>query len=209
MRYQSLVLATLVAVTCANPVQLSKRKEEVYDKDGNLKVQFSKQTVKVGDISLDDIFDKLGDACNENLCETNDITIKGQIHTSDTTDNIELTLGPTGSYKTDLRKKLFEAWKAVVKEVAKCEEVTNDPPCPNPQAFCPSKFHTYTQCEVPQYWGVIYNKGDNPPNMQTDLEVEVSDDKLCEDLLGGLSGVAGAVNGAAGGFFTLLSFACT
>lgn len=184
--------------------------------------------MKVGDISLDDIFDKLGDACNENLCETNDITIKGQIHSSDTTDNIELTLGPTGSYKDDLRDDLFDAWKAVVKEIAKCEEVTNDPPCPNPQVFCPSEFHValgekfrdflirdvdeptkYTQCEVPQFWGVIYDKGDNPPNMQTDLEVEVSDDTLCEDLMEGLGGVAGAVSGVAGGFFTLLSFACT
>ncbi|PSN75516.1 hypothetical protein BS50DRAFT_628687 [Corynespora cassiicola Philippines] len=204
MRYQSLVSATLVAAVCANPVVLSKRDEKVYDENGNLK-----QTVKIGAISIDDIFDKLGEACQENLCETNDITIKGQIHDSESTDNIELTLGPHGSYNSDLRDDLFDAWKALIKEIAKCEEITNDPPCPNPMVFCPNEPEKYTQCEVPQYWAIIYDKGDNPPNMQADLEVEKSDNPLCEDLMDGLGAVAGAVHGVAGGFFQLLSFACT
>lgn len=166
MRYQ-IILATLLASACANPVALSKRKEETYDKKGNLRLQckssrgtplqskqlttsalVSKTTVKIGSIELDDIFDKLNDACGTNLCDTNEIEIKGQIHDKETTDNIKLTLGPDGEYSENMRDKLFDAWKAAVKEIADCKDVTNDPPCANPMAYCPDNSDTYTQCEV-------------------------------------------------------------
>lgn len=45
--------------------------------------------------------------------------------------------------------------------------------------------------------------------MHTDLEVEIVDNPICEDLFGNLGTVAGAVNGVAGGFFTLISLTCT
>lgn len=71
---------------------------------------------------------------------------------------------------------------------------------------------TVSQCEVPKFWGVNFQAPDEPnsapPNIATDLDVQVVDSSLCEDALTGLGAVAGAVNGVAGGIFTLLNFAC-
>jgi hypothetical protein len=71
---------------------------------------------------------------------------------------------------------------------------------------------TVIQCEVPKFWGINFQSPDEPnsapPNIATDLEVEIVDSPICEDTLTGLGAVAGAVNGVAGGIFTLLTFAC-
>lgn len=48
-----------------------------------------------------------------------------------------------------------------------------------------------------------------PPNVGVDIAMEkVDQSKLCEDVMGALGAVAGAVNGYAGTVFTLLAFAC-
>jgi DNA-binding FrmR family transcriptional regulator len=38
--------------------------------------------------------------------------------------------------------------------------------------------------------------------------MEFVDDEICQNMLDALGAVAGAVNGVAGGIFSLLSFAC-
>jgi hypothetical protein len=71
---------------------------------------------------------------------------------------------------------------------------------------------TVTQCEVPKFWGINYQDPDEanaaPPNIATDLEVELTDSPICEDTLTSLGAIAGAVHGIGGGLFTLLTFAC-
>lgn len=78
--------------------------------------------------------------------------------------------------------------------------------------MCLAKDKKVTQCKVPKYWGVNYQdpkeKKAAPPSIGTSLEVKAVDDKVCEDAMGALGAVAGAVNGVAGGMFELLSLAC-
>lgn len=48
------------------------------------------------------------------------------------------------------------------------------------------------QCEVPAFWGIDYRAGEGAPsNIKTDLDVENTDSKICQDVLTGLSAVAG------------------
>jgi hypothetical protein len=79
-------------------------------------------------------------ACSDNgLCKTNAIEIKGQlIDLSDVYDEV-LTITPSGDYATWIHSGLWKALNAAVNAVAKCSTVTNDPVCPGPEAYCPSK----------------------------------------------------------------------
>lgn len=96
----------------------------------------------LGTIKIDDVAGKLAEACHESgQCETNDIEMDGQIISTDTVNNIKLTLGPDGAYPTWIRNGLLDALFAAVKEIAKCEDTTHKPTCPNPMVFCPCEFH--------------------------------------------------------------------
>lgn len=72
---------------------------------------------------------------------------------------------------------------------------------------------TAYQCEVPAFWGINFQdpKEANaaPPSIGVDVAMEVVDSGVCEAIYTSLGAVAGAVNGAAGGIFTLLSFTCS
>lgn len=213
MHYQSLILAAFAASTFANPITLKKRDEKTWDENGNIKLTFSEQTVTIGTIELDEIGAKLGEVCRESgQCQTNDITMEGQVLTKETAENIELTLGPAGAYPTWIRNGLLDGLMAAVKEIAKCEEITHDAPCPNPMVFCPNEPEKVTQCEVPKYWGINWQDPEAsnaaPPHMEADLEVQVTDSTICADTLESLGAIAGAISGIAGGAFTLLTFAC-
>lgn len=50
-----------------------------------------------------------------------------------------LTIEPSGSYPIWIHNGLIDALSAAVKVIAKCEDVTNTPTCPNTIAFCPGK----------------------------------------------------------------------
>ncbi|KAF2711938.1 hypothetical protein K504DRAFT_428853 [Pleomassaria siparia CBS 279.74] len=211
MRYSSIILASAIATSFASP--LAKRDEVTFDPNGNLKLTFSKETVTLGTITIDDVASQLGQACHESgQCETSEISIKGQLLSSSTVNNIVLTLGPSGAYPTWIRNGLLDSMYAAVKAIAKCEETTHTSTCANPMVYCPQHKITVTQCKVPKYWGVNYQDPNEatsaPPAIGTNLEVELVDDGICEAAMTSLGAVAGAVNGVAGGFFTLLGFAC-
>lgn len=97
---------------------------------------------------MDEIFDRLGEACGPNTCQTNEIEIDGQTHDETATQNIQLTMGPGGEYSEGMRDRLFQAWEAAVFAVAQCEDLTFTRPCPNPQVFCGNDPVTVNQCEV-------------------------------------------------------------
>jgi hypothetical protein len=97
----------------------------------------------IGNIELDDIFEKLREACFTNgACATSAIVIKGQlIGEGTTTDvkNAELTLSPTGAYGIAHRENMLKVLEAGVREIAECKDYTHTSPCPNPAVYCPSK----------------------------------------------------------------------
>lgn len=166
MHYQNLVFAAVVATSIASPVvQLNKREDKTWDENGNLKLtcmafpyefhfdesyhtdnlQVSKETVTLGTIKIDDIASKLYEVCHESgQCETNDIKMDGQLLSTDSAENIELTLGPDGSYPTWIRNGLVDALIAAVHAIAKCEDTTHKPTCPNPMVYCPGKLSLST-----------------------------------------------------------------
>ncbi|KAF2245815.1 hypothetical protein BU26DRAFT_488467 [Trematosphaeria pertusa] len=213
MQYQTLALAALLACATALP-SLQKRDQQTWDENGNLKLTFSKDTVMLGDVTIDDIFAKLGEVCHESgQCETNDIELDGIIWSSNDQTEIKVTLGPDGEYPTWIRNGLLDGLKAAVQTVAKCEETTYHNSCGFSPYYCPAKDSKHMQCEVPKYWGINFQaKGEEnaaPPNLATNMKVErVGASPLCEDILTGLGAVAGAVHGVGGGIFTLLTFAC-
>ena len=104
-----------------------------------------KETITIGTIELDEIFQSLRNACHPTgNCETNDIILKGQLigeGTTTTVDNVELTLSPHGSYRESHRSSLLDLMESAVRQVAKCEEYSHKTPCPNPMVFCPCKLH--------------------------------------------------------------------
>lgn len=164
--------------------------------------------------------------------------MKTQLFSSETVNDLTVTIGPDGEYPTWIRNGLLDALGAAARTVAKCTSGTYTNTCPGTtaMAYCPRKQTKFTNCEVPKYWGINYQdpKEANaaPPNLGFNIEVEedsLSD--LCTGILTGLGAVAGtfpavldtkplgpidanllflgAVNGVGGGIFTLLTFACT
>lgn len=153
--------------------------------------------------------------CHESgQCETNDIDLKSQLFSSETVTDIKVTVGPDGSYPTWIRNGLVDVLRASAKAVAKCEDGTYTNTCPGStaMAYCPRTKTKFTNCEVPKFWGVNYqapNAADAaPPNVGLDISMETEGGQVCEDAMTGIGAVAGAVNGVAGGMFTLLTFAC-
>jgi hypothetical protein len=127
-------------------------------------------------------------------------------------DDITVHVDPSGAYPTWIHNGLIDGLSAAVKAIAKCEDVTNTPTCPNPAVYCPAEPFTVTECTVPQYWGINYQAPDSsnaaPPFIGSDLTMEIDGGGFCSTLLTSLSAVAGAVSGVGGGIFTLLSLAC-
>ncbi|KAF2847365.1 hypothetical protein T440DRAFT_471078 [Plenodomus tracheiphilus IPT5] len=142
--------------------------------------------------------------------------MNSMLFTASTATALKVTLGPDGTYPTWIRNGLIDALAAAVKTIAKCEDGTYTNTCPGTtaMAWCPRKETQFTNCEVPKFWGINFQdpKEANaaPPALAMDVAVEKKGDGgVCEDTMTGLGAVAGAVNGVAGGIFTLLTFACT
>lgn len=167
-------------------------------------------------MTLDTIFGAVAPICHESgQCETNDIELHAQFFKSESVENLDITIGPDGEYPTWIRNGLVDVLHAAVASIAKCESGTYTNQCfgSSAMAYCPRKKTKYTNCEVPKYWGINYQAPDAanaaPPNIGLNINVEKSGDGgVCEDAMSVLGTVAGAVNGYAGGVFSLLSFAC-
>jgi hypothetical protein len=212
---------------------LTKRSETTWDPKGNIKLtckQFSaplpstiliiclvsRETVQVGSLTTDEIMAAVIPICHESgQCETNSIELTSYLTRNRGVDEIKVTLGPDGEYPTWIRNGLVDLLALAVKQVAKCEQVSYMPICHGApgKVDCDYDMRTGTNCEVPQFWGINYQAPDAvnaaPPNVGLNIAMEKVDNKdLCEGVFGGLGAVAGAVNGYAGGVFTLLAFAC-
>ncbi|KAL6711512.1 hypothetical protein ACN47E_004446 [Coniothyrium glycines] len=223
MHFTNLAFTTLLATAAAtaipklNPPTILKRNEAQWDKAGNIKLTFSSETVKIGTLTTDAIIAALNPICHESgQCETNPIDLKSQLFGPDAVDALKTTLRPDGEYPTWIRNGLVDALGAAAKAVARCEPGTYTNRCfgSSAMAYCPAKKTPYINCEVPRYWGINYQSPDvanaAPPNIGLNIDVvKEGSGGVCEDVMGGLGAVAGAVHGVAGGIFTLLTFACT
>ncbi|EDU39759.1 hypothetical protein PtrSN002B_001240 [Pyrenophora tritici-repentis] len=225
MHFTTITLATLLASASAGVVPavpairhdpITKRSEATFDPNGNIKLTFSRETVKIGSLTTEAIISAIYPICHESgQCETNDIDLKGMLITPSRVDAIKVTLGPHGAYPTWIRNGLVDALGAAARTVAKCEKGTHVDKCfgTTAMAYCPQRKIEYQNCEVPKFWGINYQSSKNPdgapPNLSLDVSMEKEGDGgLCEDVMSGLGAVAGAVHGVGGGVFTLLSFAC-
>ncbi|KAI3324079.1 hypothetical protein HD806DRAFT_543494 [Xylariaceae sp. AK1471] len=215
MRSQSLSLLA-VAVSCASamPSQIAKR-DWVGDNKGNLKISFSDDTIKLGTVGIDDIINNLYTTCSTaGTCDTGDVALNGQLISSGLGGEIQditITIHPDGAYPTWIHNALLDALSAAVKAVAQCADVTNSPTCPTTMAYCPSEPFTVNECVVPRYWSVNYQPSDlngAPPFIQADMTFETDDIGFCDTLVTVGGAVAGAVNGAAGGIFSLIGLFC-
>lgn len=108
----------------------------------------SDQTIKLGTISIDAIVGELYDVCStQGQCDTSPFDLKGQFIAPGLGGSVKsatLTVNPSGSYPTWIHNGLLDAIGAAVKAVAKCEKITRTSTCPNPMAYCPSKFLALT-----------------------------------------------------------------
>ncbi|PGH17147.1 hypothetical protein AJ79_01285 [Helicocarpus griseus UAMH5409] len=203
MRFESFtILAAALTTAFALPgerhrIQMINNAKEA---SKNLNVFFSDDVVKIGTVSVEDIRDKLFEACHtKGQCDTSDsFEFTSQIHASGRSSGattIKVKVNPDGAYPTWIRNGLVEAIYAAAKQVVKCKDVTTTPTCPNAWVYCPERKFTTKQCEVPKYWGVNYQHPDEknaaPPHISVDFDVEVDHGGFCEDLMDSAAAVAG------------------
>ncbi|KAK7182254.1 hypothetical protein DPSP01_006972 [Paraphaeosphaeria sporulosa] len=216
MRSQLSLLAITAATVSAIPQSQISKRDNINDENGNIKITFSDETVKIGTVKIDEIIAGLSKACStQGQCDTSTIDFQGQLIAAgrgSSVDDITVHVEPSGAYPTWIHNGLIDGLAAAVKAVAECEDITNTPTCPNPAVYCPAEPITVNECTVPQYWGINYQDKDAanaaPPFIGSDLTIEVDNGGFCGKLLTSMSAVAGAVHGVAGGIFTLLSLAC-
>jgi hypothetical protein len=61
----------------------------------------SSETIKIGDLKIDDIIGTLAGVCHESgQCETNDIELKSTLWFDNSRPELKVTLGPDGTYPT-------------------------------------------------------------------------------------------------------------
>lgn len=146
-----------------------------------------KETMTIGDIELDDIFESLKNACHiSGVCETNEIVLKGQLIGKGTTTNvknIELSLWPNGDYRERHHAKLLRVLKSAVRQVAKCEDYTHKSPCSNPMGYCPCKLHaSFYSLDLPEM-NVISSMSFTISHF-VDSDIEKCQEMLCSFFLG-------------------------
>jgi hypothetical protein len=94
-----------------------------------------------------------------------------------------------------------------------CGNSVNTQGCGGAEKGCQLTKTTAWQCEVPAYWGINYQDPNEanaaPPAIGADIKMDPVENDICGQLMTGLGAVAGAVNGYAGGIFSLLSLTCT
>ncbi|ORY15232.1 hypothetical protein BCR34DRAFT_585137 [Clohesyomyces aquaticus] len=192
---------------------MRNKREVVYDPKGNIRLTFSDETIKLGTIKIDEIMDNIGRVCStQGQCDSTTIDLKGQLISTDEVISETLSISPDGAYPTWIHNGLVDGLRAAVHAVAKCEDTTHKPSCGFSPYYCPAKPFTVNQCVIPRYIGINYQAPDcgncAPPNIGARLEMKLDEGGFCKTLLESAGTVAGAINGYAGGFFTLLSMAC-
>jgi len=218
MLYQDLaVFATLATISSALPNQKAKR-DWINDANGNLHILFSDATLQIGTTPLQKIIDTLTTSCSTTgLCDTDPVDITGyqlvDAGLGSSVYDITVTVNPSGDYPTWIHEGLGEALGAAIAAAAQCADVTNTPTCPSAESYCPAQPFTVNECTVPQFWGVNYqdpNAGTSaPPFMQLTLDVAVDTGSgYCATFATVGGAVAGAVNGVAGGIFSLIGLLC-
>jgi hypothetical protein len=127
MHYISLISTTLLASAAATAIpglspvsvdHLTKRSEKTWDTKGNIKLTcmsstlcssiasltqppVSSETIKIGDLKIDDIIGTLAGVCHESgQCETNDVELKSTLWSATSRPELKVTLGPDGTYPT-------------------------------------------------------------------------------------------------------------
>ncbi|ORY08484.1 hypothetical protein BCR34DRAFT_11899 [Clohesyomyces aquaticus] len=215
MLFQHLSLAA-VAISSVNALPSVAKRDGEWDTNGNIKLTFSEEKVKLGDVSLDEMFKRMQSVCHESgNCETNDITFDGWYMAPGNNapmGPIVVTMAPSGSYPTWIRNGLVDSLQAAVKAVAKCGTVHNTQLCQGGDKGCsPVKSEAF-QCEVPKYWGINYQSPDvvnaAPPFMGADVKMDPADGSGCQDALDAIGAIAGAIHGVGGGLFTLPKLSC-
>ncbi|KAF2830306.1 hypothetical protein CC86DRAFT_434000 [Ophiobolus disseminans] len=224
MHFSSIIFSTLLASAAASAIPdpilaspLLRRGEAVWDPKGNIRLTFSSEIINIGGLKIEDMFAQLVGVCHTTgMCETNDITMDSTLTTASSVTALAITMGPSGVYPTWIRNGLIDTLRASVLSVAKCTPGTHTDTCPgvSAMAYCPRKKTKFINCEVPKFWGINYQTAESasgtPPSMGVKVKAEVKGASgACEAALTALGAVAGAVNGAAGGVFTLFTFLCT
>lgn len=162
------------------------------------------------------MFAKLYDVCHEaGQCETQPQTFDGWWQADGPNGDmgpITVTMDPSGAYPTWIRNGLVDALRAAVAAGARCGDSTNVQLCQGGDKGCQPVRTVAHQCEVPAYWGINYQAPSAadaaPPNIGVDVSMELVDSGVCDDIMSDLGAVAGAIDGVAGGIFSLLSLAC-
>ncbi|KAF2498238.1 hypothetical protein BU16DRAFT_570799 [Lophium mytilinum] len=217
MLSQYIALATIAASSVyALPNIANRDNTGVWDPNGNIKLTFSHDTVKLGDVDINAMFDALTGACHESgQCDTSPLTFDGWWQASGLNGEmgpIVVTMDPSGAYPTWIRNGLVDTLRAAVLAAANCGNSVNTQGCGGDEKGCQLTKTTAWQCEIPKYVGINFQdpKAANaaPPNIGADITMELVDSDICAQILGGMGAVAGAVSGYAGGIFSLLSLAC-
>ncbi|KAI1359127.1 hypothetical protein F5Y08DRAFT_344973 [Xylaria arbuscula] len=189
----------------------------VNDANGQLIMTFSDEKTNMGTVSVQDIMDILNGACSETgNCDTNEGDVDGQIidggRGGEVLD-ITVTVTPGGAFPTWIHNGLLETLHAALDAAAECEEVTHTDDCVGTGlAYCPEHKITVNQCKLPKYFAVNYQAEDAsnaaPPFIEAKLGLEVESNGFCAAFATIGGAIAGAVNGAAGGVFSLIGLAC-
>ncbi|KAI0860478.1 hypothetical protein F4860DRAFT_221366 [Xylaria cubensis] len=172
----------------------------------------------MGTVKVQDIIDILSGACSEQgNCNTNEGSIDGQIVNGGRggeVKDITVVVTPGGDYPTWIHNGLLETLLDALDKAVECQEVTNISDCVGSGlgAYCPEHKITVNQCKLPKYFAVNYQADDAshaaPPFIEAKLDLEVAESGFCAKFTTIGSAIAGAVNGAAGGVFSLIGLAC-
>ncbi|MCJ1311382.1 hypothetical protein MMC25_005053 [Agyrium rufum] len=185
------------------------------DPKGNVIVGFSDDTINLGSITIDDIMGSMYTACGSyGTCDTNPTTMTGEIITSKgNLDGETITLNPSGDYPTWLNNGILQALQAGITAAATSANMSYEVPCASYESYCPQTVDTQLQYTVPAYWSIIYQDANDcsaaPPFVTLGLTQSVDTGAgLCSDFITIGGAVAGAINGVAGGIFSLIGLAC-
>ncbi|KAI0187212.1 hypothetical protein EV127DRAFT_410558 [Xylaria flabelliformis] len=182
MHSSRVLAAVAVASSCALAMPTKRGRADgvdwVNDENGQLVITFSDDKVNMGTVKVQDIIDILSKAS---------------------------LMGRSG---------LLETLLDALDKAVECQEVTNISDCVGSGlgAYCPEHKTTVNQCKLPKYFAVNYQADDAshaaPPFIEAKLDLEVAESGFCAKFTTIGSAIAGAVNGAAGGVFSLIGLAC-
>ncbi|KAF2732755.1 hypothetical protein EJ04DRAFT_565737 [Polyplosphaeria fusca] len=177
---------------------------------GNTQVRFGDGKVYIGACTPQDIINTVYDNCyDEGFCNSESWTVQCT-EDDDTTHTITIT-APEGQYQPWIKNGLVEAIQAAIGTSGVTDEQSTVAMSGGGCVGCPWTGTDINVYHMPATLGVAHDNDGSVPDVIT-LNIVNNDDSdgegLCEILTGIGAGIAGAVNGAAGGIFTLASVAC-